>query len=194
MSHTCPLTFGSRGNYISLYLRVISTMPTRGNKGSLFILQKVSPDSDPDALWASTRLRPSKQVSTELRLQFAPLAASTSPQSSSNSRPWWAAFSPTKNSPQKPSMPKKKVCIILPAQLASATDYNELSDALKSTYGYEVIVTPLSFGDWVVSQVVHTRLVTKILKGWSTAFILDERVPPRTTRVNLCSMLRPILL
>ena len=42
------------------------------------------------------------------------------------------------------------MCIILPAQLASASDYSELSEALKTMLGCDAIVTPLTFKDWVV--------------------------------------------
>lgn len=122
----------------------------RGNKGSLFILQKVSPDTDPDALWASTKLRQSKEVSTELPFTRPKSSIPTSRNLNDGPRPWWSF--PSTSIKKKPSMEKKKVCVILPAQLASAGDYAELSGALKSMYGYEVIVTPLTFKDWVVRR------------------------------------------
>jgi hypothetical protein len=129
--------------------------------GSLFVLQKVDIKNDSDALWASSILTSRKTVSTDIPytkplLSTTPSAVGTKPTTNPFSlNTLFNIFKPTSISNDKQSSSssstRKKVCVLLPAQLASSSDYIELGEALKSNFNYEYTITPLSFPDWVVS-------------------------------------------
>lgn len=121
----------------------------RGNKGSLFILQKTQPD-DEDANWAALNLKQSS------------VSSATSAKSG-----------------------RKKVCIILPAQLASTKDYAQLKESLLAEFGLDSVTTPLSFTDWIVRNSFINILLYMYLMcvcawlGRVVALIRNEGVPSR---------------
>jgi hypothetical protein len=120
----------------------------RGNKGSLFILKKVDTALDADGAWAAELTKTRKKITTD---KILPSKMKSPPIPLKNTSP--SFLSPTFFSLfGKKSVPKvpKRVCVILPAQLASKEDYTELCSSITTSTGFETTVAPLAFKDWVV--------------------------------------------
>ena len=103
--------------YISEKFRI-----ARGNKGTLFLLQKVSPAFDPAAAFAVSKLKELKRLESEKK----------------------------KAQKSKSSRQVQRVAIIFPAQLSTAEDYEELSASVEklSSDGIRCYAAPLSRIDW----------------------------------------------
>ena len=104
--------------YISEQIRI-----ARGNKGTLFLLQKVSTATDPAAAFAVSKLKELKKLESDKKKA----------QRQKNS-----------------SRPLQRVAIIFPAQLSTAEDYEELSASIEklSFNGIRCYAAPLSRIDW----------------------------------------------
>ena len=128
----------------------------RGNKGSLFILQKVSNfTADQDAEWAAKNLRidSSAHGNGEVKERETMESKSSSISLPKDTPSLWSLLSfnniKTKGKPTIPK--KKKVCLILPAQLSRKTDYQDLERVLLEAKEELVAFTaPLVFSDWIL--------------------------------------------
>ena len=139
----------------------VSRMFVRGNKGTLFVLQKTDVREDPLALWASKRLTPGARDSTPAAYtpsEITPTSLLSSPQRPAVNPfiiPSWLAGSlfPRAKDASAAASTKEDIIIIFPCQLGEATDYVPLQRALAAR-GRASVVVPLTRVDWIVSFTV----------------------------------------
>lgn len=138
--------------YLSERLRI-----TRGNKGTLFILRKLSDDEiegDPSASLAVARIRPVSSSSSESmptatqapKINSKP-ASSVQSSKAVNSR---SSAQTTRESSSSSSSSSDTVAIIFPAQLGVQQDYESLSDSIRSRAQIPCFTPALSRLDWPV--------------------------------------------
>lgn len=158
--------------YLSNKVRVL-----RGNKGTLFVLQKVDTSLDPIGRWAAStksissssgatstsgRTQPPSPVTTAAKTSSfqqsagSPLAlpakvpSKTSPPSLVNTLPSWLQSLHFLKSPIKETGPEPEtVTIIFPCQLGEKADYDPLVETL-SQRGVTAVAAPLGRLDWPI--------------------------------------------